>query len=140
MEITILGNKLRVEIILLCMIIGAFIACNLFCNCAGGAKEGFAVAQNLGGAALNYSMGKDVKGSWSHAADKYNMYARLESNKIGMVPPLPAGRLDMLGINVSSPDCCPSTYSSSTGCVCETPEQVRYLNSRGGNRTLTSMF
>ena len=38
------------------------------------------------------------------------------------------------------PECCPSTYSSSMGCACMCPEQLRYLNSRGGNRTHPSLY
>ena len=33
--------------------------------------------------------------------------------------------------NKSSPDCCPSTFSTSTGCVCTTENQRKYINSRG---------
>ena len=38
------------------------------------------------------------------------------------------------------PDCCPSTYSSSQGCACLCPQQINYLNSRGGNRTCPTQF
>ena len=33
--------------------------------------------------------------------------------------------------NKSSPDCCPSTFSTSTGCVCTTENQRRFINRRG---------
>ena len=33
--------------------------------------------------------------------------------------------------NKSSPECCPSTYSTSTGCVCTTQDQRDYVNRRG---------
>lgn len=36
--------------------------------------------------------------------------------------------------NQSHPDCCPSTYSTSTGCVCTTKQQREFVNKRGGNR------
>ena len=36
--------------------------------------------------------------------------------------------------NVSSPDCCPSTYSDSMGCICTTNEQREMVNRRGRNR------
>ena len=137
MQISILGNKVRVEIIILCMLIGAFIACNVWCTCAGGVKEGFSA---LTGSALNYNMGEGVKGSWMNQPDKYNIYQKLEANKIGAVPPLAGDRLDMFYENVSSPGCCPSTYTTSTGCVCETKEQAMYLNTRGGNRTFTTNY
>jgi hypothetical protein len=38
----------------------------------------------------------------------------------------------MLAYNRSSPDCCPSTYSNSMGCVCMSKEQQDYL-ARGGS-------
>lgn len=38
--------------------------------------------------------------------------------------------------NQSKPECCSSTYSSDMGCVCTTPEQRKYINTRGGNRTV----
>ena len=37
----------------------------------------------------------------------------------------------MLYRNKSSPDCCPSTFSTSTGCVCTTQQQRDYISSRG---------
>jgi hypothetical protein len=40
----------------------------------------------------------------------------------------------MFAYNQSSPDCCPSTFSTSTGCVCTTKKQREYINKRGGNR------
>ena len=33
--------------------------------------------------------------------------------------------------NKSSPDCCPSTFSTSTGCVCTTDAQRKFINRRG---------
>ena len=43
----------------------------------------------------------------------------------------------MFANNKSSLECCPSTYSTSTGCVCTTKEQRNFINKRGNNRTLT---
>jgi len=43
--------------------------------------------------------------------------------------------------NKSSPECCKaSTYSTGNGCVCTTPEQLHFLNTRGGNRTIEDGF
>lgn len=36
--------------------------------------------------------------------------------------------------NEFKPECCPSTYSNSSGCMCMSPQQVNYLAHRGGNR------
>jgi hypothetical protein len=38
--------------------------------------------------------------------------------------------------NQVKPECCSSTYSSDTGCVCSSPQQRNYINMRGGNRTV----
>lgn len=33
-------------------------------------------------------------------------------------------------------ECCPSSYTSSTGCACISPIQSNYLKQHGGNRPL----
>jgi len=141
MEITILGFKMRVELIVLCILIGWFICVNLFCTCAGGVKESFALI----GSAIDYQMGDGVKSSWenkeTHDSDDYTtgLYKSLEGNVGGEVP-LPDSEMVMFDKNKFAPECCPSVYSGSTGCVCVSPEQMKYLNQRGGNRTLTSEY
>ena len=37
----------------------------------------------------------------------------------------------MFAYNKYSPACCPSTYSTSRGCICMTDNQKRFINSRG---------
>ena len=39
-------------------------------------------------------------------------------------------RLFMFGKNKCSPDCCPSTYTCSGGCVCTTEEQRKQIHGR----------
>jgi hypothetical protein len=143
MEITILGYKMRVEIIILCMILGGFISINSFCSCAGGLKEGFQVSSNLVGAAVEYTMGDGVKSSWEKKTKSVDYAAQLYQNmegNTGTSVPLPESELIMFDNNKFDPDCCPSVYSNSSGCVCATPEQMKYLNQRGGNRTLTTEY
>lgn len=41
-------------------------------------------------------------------------------------------KMFMFANNRSSPNCCPSTYSTSTGCVCTTKNQRDFIASRGG--------
>jgi hypothetical protein len=38
--------------------------------------------------------------------------------------------------NQCKPECCPSSFSCGGGCVCTTPAQRDYINTRGGNRTV----
>ena len=45
-------------------------------------------------------------------------------------------QLFMFKNNLVKPECCDSSYSSDTGCVCTTPQQRQYINMRGGNRTV----
>lgn len=42
--------------------------------------------------------------------------------------------------NQSSPECCPSTYSTDRGCVCTTDEQRNFISGRGGNNVAPSLF
>lgn len=145
MEYKLFGQKIRLELIILILIIGVFIVVNMFCSCHGGVREAFQVSKDLTGSALDYVMGQDIKSSWNykHGGDSkktYNDWTKhLESNVGGQVP-LPEGELFMFAQNRNSPDCCPSHYGSSTGCVCISPEQYSYLNKRGGNRTLTTEY
>lgn len=43
--------------------------------------------------------------------------------------------LFMFKDNKCKPECCGSSFSCSGGCVCTTPEQRKFVNERGGNRT-----
>jgi len=43
-----------------------------------------------------------------------------------------AKKMFMFANNRTSPNCCPGTYSTSTGCVCTTDNQRDYIASRGG--------
>jgi len=43
--------------------------------------------------------------------------------------------LFMFARNQARPECCPSTYSTSTGCVCRNENQDRVIQSRGGNQS-----
>ena len=40
-------------------------------------------------------------------------------------------KMFMLANNVASPLCCPSTFSTSTGCLCTTKNQRDFIASRG---------
>jgi len=117
----------------------------------GGIKEGFEAGLVGLGSAINYKMGDGVKRSWENTDtiqdhknpqainDSANIYSDLEKNQGGPIP-LPADELLIFDTNKFSPECCPAAYSNSSGCACASPEQMKYLNERGGNRTLTSEY
>ena len=47
--------------------------------------------------------------------------------------PLPEGELLMFANTPFKPECCPNTFSNSSGCACMTGGQYNYLVERGGN-------
>jgi len=140
--------------VLLFLIIGMILGSHLFCSCTSltvnGApasignviKETF-VSRNA--ANIRASVYDSVS-DWEHAALNYAKHVGSHDNtksgqyyKGGAIP-LPPGELLIFAENPIKPECCPSYYSSSTGCVCASQKQLDYLNQRGGNRTLTSEF
>lgn len=54
--------------------------------------------------------------------------------------PLPEGELFMFASTPFKPECCPNTYSNSTGCACMTGQQYNYLVERGGNNVPYSEY
>lgn len=44
------------------------------------------------------------------------------------------GEIDILGTSKFSPECCPHTYTSSSGCLCDTQNENTIIKSRGGNK------
>lgn len=139
MELKLFGHTCRLEIILICLLVGFVLGSHLFCSCSRiSLQEGMAVM----GTAINWTMGEDVVNSWTNKADKYSNDMGYSSTKSkwaqykGTPVPLPEGEMFMFANNEFKPECCPSTYSSSSGCACITQEQVNYLNQRGGNRSI----
>lgn len=107
---------------------------------------------------LNSAMGNGINGSynnmllktkcfkngigWRHPPCNVKLKSQYLYSPQGFSIPLDPhlSRVDdsmfILSRNYSHPDCCPSTFSTSTGCVCTTPEQIKYIAaSRGGNNT-----
>ena len=161
MNITILGLKCRAEIMVLCIVVGFVIASFTICSCtkispeickkvlsesSGVVTEGFRKISDIAdAAAVNYQMGMDNPGSWAQKASGYasdmgyNTVLSSHANYKGTEVPL-QGTLNFFKDNAFKPECCPSTYTSSTGCACTSVAQLNYLNQRGGNRTLASEF
>jgi hypothetical protein len=54
--------------------------------------------------------------------------------------PLPEGEMFMFSNTPFKPECCPNTYSNSTGCACMTGDQYNYLVLRGGNNVPYSQY
>ena len=54
--------------------------------------------------------------------------------------PLPEGQLSLFFNTEFKPECCPNTFSNSSGCACMTGEQYNWLILRGGNNVPYSGF
>lgn len=159
MELKLFGYEARLEIVVACVIIGMIAGLFMFCDCfqygiiegmtpndkskkANNGKKASVTEPfvNLSNNELNiddsYTMG------WVQTAKRYasgmGNKNRLNTYKdnVGTPVPLAEGELFFFADNKFKPECCPSTYSSSTGCACLSQDQVDYVNQRGGNRTL----
>ena len=162
MELKIMGHNVHVEHLVLFVIIGMVLGGHVFCSCTSFTMNGMssnagsiikeAFSQNtLGsddyGAPINYTMHSGLpNGGWVNAARNYAKNVGNQNNvksgqyyKGGPIP-LPPGELLIFAENEVKPECCPSYYSSSTGCICTSQKQWDYLNQRGGNRTFNTEF
>lgn len=144
MELNILGYKVRLEIIIVCVLLGWIISGYLMCSCSKiSMKEGL----EMMGASLDWRTGEGVIGdTWDTPASKQDTtykswFGKLEGNVGGEIP-LPEGELAFFYANNFDPKCCysPQQYSNGDGCACISKEQMNYLNQRGGNRTHPSDF
>jgi len=139
MDIKLFGMSCRLEIILISFIVGAIMGAHLLCSCS---KISFQEGMALMGTSTNWQMSEGQPNSWINKSKQYanSMGYSDEREKwskySGTPVPLPEGQMFMFADNKFKPECCPSTYTSSTGCSCITQEQVNYINQRGGNRTM----
>lgn len=109
--------KLSASTIVLCLLLFV-IGSSLACSCTG-LKEGF-----------------DTIASWKTTGN-----ASWDGPYSVPNAPSPPDGMFIFANNKSSPECCKAaTYSSSDGCVCTTPSQVKFINERGGNRTIEDGF
>jgi hypothetical protein len=54
--------------------------------------------------------------------------------------PLPKDEMLLFANTPFKPECCPNTYSNSSGCACMTVEQYNWVKLRGGNNTPYSEY
>ena len=54
--------------------------------------------------------------------------------------PLPEGEMLMFANTPFKPECCPNTYSNSSGCACMTSGQYNYLATRSNNNVPYSEY
>mgnify|MGYP001581651499 CR=1 FL=1 len=144
MNISIFGYNINVFNAIIFMILGALISSHTVCGCMKvTAKEAMTNLKNA--ALLDDNNQSDIKDSWinksyGYAANMGNKtHLEKNANVKGTHVPL-EDTMVYFKDNEFKPSCCPATYSTSTGCACSSSGQVKYLNERGGNRTLPTEF
>ena len=130
MEFQLFGIKLRLWVVVVCILLGYLIGGMLLCSCSKvSLKEGMEILSDAS---------VDSLGSVKAIAEDVNAKSVIQG-ATGLTD-VDAGNLALFADNKQSPECCPSIYSGSNGCVCLSDEQANYLNSRGGNRVCPSEF
>jgi hypothetical protein len=109
-------------------------------------KEGFQqISEVANAASIDYNMESDNKNSWTQKALTYasdmgydtvlSKHANYKSTPIPL-----EGTMNFFKNTEFKPECCPSSFSSSSGCACTSVDQLNYLNQRGGNRIGVTEF
>ena len=161
MEIIIFGLKVNLEILILIGIIYLILVGHTICGCCNHglmetfeamttptslnlkkkpfkSTEGFTGASTNNGNSSPYSLGDYSKvntSSWSQQ-DLTNITSKGSQailNRPSQPVPLPEGEMLLFANTEFKPDCCPNTYSTSTGCACMTVPQLNFLKNRGNN-------
>jgi hypothetical protein len=194
MDISILGYKLNLEVLILIGVVYLILVGHTFCGCcnfgmmegfdgsgntvanlqqknqgkktelktqvaAGGpttatpqtstTTEGFTGANTNYGQSSPYDLSSDMQvntSSWSAqnmtvtpgqplSAGVKQFLAR-EPQPV----PLPEGEMLLFANTPFKPECCPNTFSTSSGCACMTGQQYNYLILRGGNNVPYSEY
>ena len=169
MDISILGYKMNVEILILIGVIYLILVGHTVgscCNTSGiieqitnmtsnekfkqiPQKEGFVGANTNYGESSRYSLTDNTPintSSWSLPNMTVTQGQPLSSgvkamlNRPNQPIPLPEGELSMFANTPFKAECCPNTYSNSSGCACMTTGQYNYLVTRGGNNVPYSEY
>jgi hypothetical protein len=164
MDISIFGYKLNLEVLILIGVVYLILVGHTLCGCSRvGLMEGLDVMQKVvakkteafSGANTNYGesssydLSSDVPvntSSWSAqnmTVVKGQPLSKGVKQFLAREPqpvPLPEGEMLMFANTPFKPECCPNTYSNSSGCACMTGEQYNFLVLRGGNNVPYSEF
>jgi hypothetical protein len=160
METSLFGYKINLEILILIGIVYLIITVNTIsstCNVRGiiegftstKKKEGFAGANTNYGESSKYTLGDYSQintSSWSMPNLEVKPGQSLSQgvqnilNRAEQPVPLPEGEMLLFANTPFKPECCPNTYSNSSGCACMTTKQYNYLVERGANNVPYSEY
>ena len=164
MDISIFGYKLNLEVLILigvvylilvghtlggCSRVGLMEGLEVMKNVVAKKSEGFVGANTNYGESSSYDLSSDVPvntSSWSAqnmTVVKGQPLSKGVKQFLAREPqpvPLPEGEMLLFANTPFKPECCPNTYSNSTGCACMTGEQYNWLTLRGGNNVPYSEY
>ena len=112
-------------------------------------KEGFTGANINYGESSSYSLNNDQEVDTSSCSAQNMTVTPVQPLSAGVKQflarepqpvPLPEGEMLMFANTPFKPECCPNTYSNSSGCACMTGDQYNYLVLRGGNNVPYSQY
>ena len=147
MNLELFGFKISVELITVICIIYLILIVNTLYSCCN--KEGFTGASTNSGESSAFDLNKDSPidaNSWNMGNLTYRKNQPVDKSvqeildRPAQPVPLPDGELSMFATTQFKPECCPNTYSNSTGCACMTVNQYNYLRERGGNNVPYSEY
>jgi len=159
MIISLFGIKVELEILILIGVIYLILVGHTLYGCCrlngmkemftGRGREGFVGANTNYGESSRYNLGYNKPpntNSWSKpdltvtAGQPLSPGVQAIINRTPQPVPLPKGEILMFANTPFKPECCPNTYSTSTGCACMTTDQYNYLILRGGNNAPYSEY
>lgn len=148
MIINLLGYKISLEIVILIVVIYLILMVHTLYSCCHKNKDQIKNVHKEGfdGVNTNYGQPSPYKvGDYSQVDTNSWIQPNLlvthgEPISAGVTDilnrksqplPLPEGEMLMFANTPFRPECCPNTYSNSSGCACMTSEQVNFLKLRG---------
>jgi len=168
MDISILGYKINLEIIILICVIYLILVTHTVGSCcnynnimegltnmkkqiqkSSNKKEGFTPANINFGESSKFNLDNNHiinTSSWDMQdltvvpGEPLSKSVKKILNRPSQPIPLPEGELLMFDNTPFKPECCPNTYSNSMGCACMTTKQYNYLVTRGGNNVPYSEY
>ena len=147
MNLELFGFKISIEVIIIICVIYLILIVNTLYACCN--KEGFTGANTNYGESSIFNVNKDSPidtSSWDMGNLTFKKNQPIDKSvqeildRAAQPVPLPEGQLDMFANTPFKPECCPNTYSNSTGCACMTVNQYNYLRERGGNNVPYSEY
>mgnify|MGYP001217091091 FL=1 len=137
-ETNMLGLKCNPLLLLLCFVLGSLLGTFVLCSCS---KISFVETfTNYLGTDINYSIGDGVRSSY---INKNLEEANVQNNQsVSTVSPsdILNKSMNIFSETKFSQDCCPSSYTTSAGCACNTDSVQDFINKRGNNRSSCDVY